>query len=103
MSDKARILARRARFLSIALMGCSPAAKPTNVAVIPPVVDAAVPALTATVSEPVYDSGPRDSGHKVGTSILIPNGITSATRLRYERLDESVTGMQKEMKEIENE
>src|SRR5262249_42733018 len=101
MSDKARILARRARFLSIALVSCSPAAKPTNVAVVQPVVDAAVPALTSPVNEPVHDAGPPEVGDKAGMSIAIPNGITDETRVRYERLDASVTSIQKEIKEID--
>lgn len=87
-----RILERRRKFLgtTIALIGCTPTTRPPNVAEIPP-SDAAVPTVTATAQDPVPDAAPDVKKSTPGRSITIPDGISEATRTRYERLDQSVT------------
>jgi hypothetical protein len=97
-----RILARRARFIgsAVTLLGCSPSARPSNVAVVEP-IDAAVPTATATVPEPVRDAGTPDVARKAGRAITIPEGISDETRARYERLDASVSSFRDNASQIE--
>ena len=98
--DLERILARRARFVgaSITMLGCSPTARPANVAVIEP-IDASLPAATATVADPVRDAGMPDV-HR-GATFAIPSGITPETRTRYETLDTRMVAIRKTIADLD--
>lgn len=105
MDGKNRILARRARFVGSALtiLGCSPATPhgETTVAIAPGDVSSAPPPPSATVADP--DAGTKPKPPPTNLPFAVPAGVSSETRLRYERLGKSAMEMQERQAKVEAE